>query len=54
MAILYGKAGTKLESLTNKAIEQIKTKNYGFLNESRKMIYLGVGFAGKEIGYEIV
>ena len=49
----YGKAGTQLESLTNKAIEQIQTKNYRFLNESRKIIYLGVGFAGKEIGYSI-
>jgi hypothetical protein len=52
----YGKAGTKMESLTNKAIEQIKTKNYGqrFLNESRPIVYLGVGFTGKEIGYKKV
>lgn len=25
-----------------------------FLNESRSLIYLGVGFAGKEIGYKKV
>ncbi len=52
----YGKAGSNMEKLTKKALKQIKDKNYGerFLNESRQLIYLGVGFAGKEIGYEIV
>jgi hypothetical protein len=49
----YGKAGSKMDRLTHKAIEQIKDKNYGerFLNDLRPRIYLGVGFAGKEIGY---
>ncbi len=49
----YGKAGTDVNALAKKAIEQIKSKNYGerFLNESRPVIFLGVGFAGKEIGY---
>jgi len=41
--------------LTKKALKQIQDKNYGerFLNDSRKLVYLGVGFAGKEIGYEM-
>jgi len=43
-----------MDSLTNKALKQIKSKNYDerFLNESRPRVYLGVGFAGKEIGYQ--
>jgi hypothetical protein len=49
----YGKAGSKMDRLTHKALSQIKDKNYGerFLNDLRPRIYLGVGFAGKEIGY---
>jgi hypothetical protein len=52
----YGKAGRKMDTLTKKAIGQIKDKNYGerFLNESRPLYYLGVGFAGKEMGYQLV
>jgi hypothetical protein len=52
----YGKASSKMDRLTDKAIKQIEKKNYGerFLNESRSLIYLGVGFAGKEIGYKKV
>jgi len=52
----YGKAGSQMDHLTDKAIKQIENKNYGerFLNESRSLIYLGVGFAGKEIGYKKV
>ncbi len=52
----YGKTGSDMDNLINKAIEQIKDKKYGerFLNDSRKLVYLGVGFAGKEIGYEII
>ena len=52
----YGKADSDVDKLTKKALQQIKDKNYGerFLNDSRKLVYLGVGFAGKEIGYEIV
>jgi hypothetical protein len=50
----YGKAGSKMDSLTNKALKQIQTKKYGerFLNDSRPRVFLGVGFAGKEIGYK--
>jgi len=51
----YGKAGTDMDSLINKAIQQIKDKNYGerFLNDSRQCVFLGVGFVGKEIGYKM-
>jgi len=51
----YGKAGSDIDSLTSKALKQIKDKNYGerFLNESRPRRYLGIGIAGKEIGYKI-
>ena len=52
----YGKAGSQMDHLTDKAIKKIEQKNYGerFLNEKRSLIYLGVGFAGKEIGYQKV
>ncbi|HEW97080.1 MAG: hypothetical protein DRR16_03810 [Candidatus Parabeggiatoa sp. nov. 3] len=52
----YGKAGTKMDSLTKQAIKQIQTKNYGerFLNESRPRLLLGVGFVEKEIGYKLI
>jgi len=52
----YAKAGSNMARLTNKALKQIKTKNYGerFLNDSRPRVYLGVGFLGKKIGYKIV
>jgi hypothetical protein len=51
----HGKAGTKIDSLAKKAVKQIKDKKYGerFLNDERPRIYLGVGFAGKEMGYKI-
>ena len=51
----YGKAGTKMETLTKNAIKQIREKKYAerFLEDPRKRILLGVGFVGKEIGYEI-
>ncbi len=51
----YGKAGSQIDSLAQKALKQIKDKNYGerFLNDKRPRIYLGVGFAGKEMGYKI-
>ncbi|HDN25531.1 MAG TPA: hypothetical protein ENG03_00240 [Thioploca sp.] len=50
----YGKAGTKMDTLTNKAVKQIRDKNYGerFLNESRPCLLLGVGFVEKTIGYK--
>jgi len=51
----YGKAGSQIDSLAQKALKQIKDKNYGerFLNDSRPRVYLGVGFAGKEMGYKM-
>ncbi|TGO02346.1 hypothetical protein PN36_26425 [Candidatus Thiomargarita nelsonii] len=51
----YGKAGSKIDSLAQKALKQIKDKNYGerFLNDGRPRVYLGVGFAGKEMGYKM-
>ncbi|MCP3871648.1 MAG: AAA family ATPase, partial [Desulfobacteraceae bacterium] len=50
----YAKAGSQMDRLTDKAIKQIKNKNYGerFLNDSRPRVVLGVGFTGKEIGYK--
>ncbi len=52
----YGKAGTKMNTLTNKAIQQIQDKNYGerFLNDTRPHHFLGVGFVEKEIGYQLI
>ena len=52
----YGKAGTKMNSLTKKAIEQIKSKNYvqRFMDDVRPRYFLGVGFIEKEIGYQLV
>jgi len=52
----YACKGSNMTRLTNNALKQIKTKNYGerFLNDSRPLIYLGVGFAGKKIGYKKV
>jgi len=52
----YGKAGTKMETLTKQAIKQIRTKNYEerFMNESRPRLLLGVGFVEKELGYKLI
>jgi len=52
----YAKTGKNMARLTNQALKQIKTKNYGerFLNDSRPRVYLGVGFLGKKIGYKKV
>ncbi|MDM8560531.1 AAA family ATPase [Candidatus Parabeggiatoa sp. HSG14] len=51
----YSKAGVKMATLTNQAIKQIRAKNYGerFLNDSRPLHFLGVGFTRKEIGYQL-
>ena len=50
----HGKAGSDLTDLTDKAIRQIQTKKYAerFRHDARKRILLGIGFAGKEIGYQ--
>ncbi len=52
----YGKAGTKMDTLTNQAIKQIRAKNYEerFMNESRRRLLLGVGFVDKEMGYKLI
>ena len=52
----YGKAGSQMETLTEQAVEQIRAKNYGerFLNDTRPRLLLGVGFVGKEMGYQLV
>ncbi|MEK8018947.1 MAG: AAA family ATPase [Candidatus Parabeggiatoa sp.] len=52
----YGKAGTKMNTLTKQAIKQIQTKHYGerFLNDSRPRFLLGVGFVEKEMGYKLI
>ena len=51
----YGKAGTKMDTLTSNAIKQIKDKNYAqrFGTDSRPLHFLGVGFVEKEIGYQL-
>ncbi len=51
----YAKAGSNMNALTQKAIKQIKSKNYEerFLNDLRERVFLGVGFAWKEIGYQV-
>jgi hypothetical protein len=51
----YGKAGTKMDTLTNNAVQQIRDKNYGerFLNDTRPRLLLGIGFIEKEIGYKL-
>jgi hypothetical protein len=52
----YGKAGTKMNSLTNQAIKQIREKNYQqrFLNDSRPRLLLGIGFVEKEMDYQLM
>jgi hypothetical protein len=52
----YGKAGTKMDTLTTKAIKQIEDKNYDerFLNDSRPCLKLGIGFIEKEMGYKLI
>jgi len=51
----YGKKGNKMENLLDRAIKQIKEKKYyeRFMDEDRKVIFLAVGFIGKEINYKI-
>jgi hypothetical protein len=49
----YGKPGTDIITLVQKALTQIKEKNYGErFNDFYKRIYLGVGFVEKEIAFE--
>jgi len=55
MEFKYGKGGSKMKSLLNKAIKQIKEKKYyeRFTGEDRKVIFLAVGFIEKEINYKV-
>lgn len=52
----YGSPGTTMETLTEQAIQQIRTKDYAerFLDDPRKRFLLGVGFIEKEIGYKSI
>lgn len=52
----YGKAGSDMETLTDKAVQQIQEKNYAerYRNDPRTCFLLGVGFVEKKIGYKIV
>ena len=51
----YAKAGSKLGPLTAKAIRQMRAKQYAdrFRNDPRPRLLLGIGVAGKEIGYQL-
>lgn len=51
----YGKAGTDMQTLTEKALRQIREKRYAeaFQNDSRSCFLLGIGFIEKQIGYKI-
>jgi len=55
MEFKYGKAGSKMKSLLNKAIKQIKEKRYyeRFTGDDRKVIFLAVGFIEKDINYRL-
>jgi len=55
MEFKYGKAGSKMKSLLNKAIKQIKEKKYyeRFTGDDRKVIFLAVGFIEKDINYRL-
>jgi len=55
MEFKYGKGGSKMKSLLNKAIKQIKEKKYyeRYAGEKRKVIFLAVGFIEKEISYRL-
>lgn len=52
----FGKSGTKMDTLTKKAIRQIREKKYAeqYAHDSRPCWLLGIGFVDKEIGYELV
>jgi hypothetical protein len=51
----YGKAGTEMQTLTEKAIRQVREKQYAdaFRADSRPCFVLGIGFVDKQIGYSI-
>jgi len=49
----YEKSGSDMEKILDKAIKQIKDKKYyeRFIGEGKRIIFLGVAFIDKEIGY---
>jgi len=51
----YGKPESSMDKLLEKAIKQIKERKYyeRFLTEEKKLLFLAVGFVGKEISYRI-
>jgi len=51
----YGKSGSKMKNLLDKTIKQIKEKKYyeRFMCKDRKVIFLAVGFIGKETDHKI-
>lgn len=51
----YGKAGTDMQALTERAIRQMREKQYAdvFRTDSRPCFLLGIGFVEKQIGYTI-
>lgn len=51
----YGKAGSDLNTLTEKALAQIRKKHYTqrYADDPRPCLLLGIGFVEKEIGYKL-
>jgi len=52
----YGKPGSDSTTLAHNAIQQIQKKQYAerYQNDARPCVLLGIGFTGKEIGYQLV
>ncbi len=51
----YGKAGSDMGKLTEKAIAQIRDKKYAqrYSQDQRQCLLLGIGFVDKEFGYKL-
>ena len=51
----YGKSGSKMEKILDDAIKQVKHRKYyeRFMTEGKRIIFMGVGFLEKEIGYKV-
>lgn len=51
----YGNEGEAMEKLLDQAVGQIKERRYyeKYIDDGKKVILLGVGFAGKEIKYKL-
>ena len=52
----YGRPGSDSDTLAQNAIQQIRKKQYAerYQNDARPRVLLGIGFTGKEIGYQLV